>query len=197
MVEDTGERAPPAALPAAGEYWLHAAIVDACPAAIFAKDVQGRYILVNRHWEALFHVARDRVKGKTDYDFFPKENAGLFREHDRQVLEAGSAMIWEETVMVEDSPRVYTSLKFPIQDPSGKVGRSAGLPRTSRSGNMPRRRCTGRTRNWRRGSRSGQRNWSGPTRRCTRRSPGARKRSRSCNRARNTTGRSLKTPSTS
>src|SRR5208283_3958477 len=118
MPPDTGARTPPGEAPAGEEQRLNAAILDACPAVIYAKDTQGRYILVNRQWEALFHAARDQVKGKTDYDLFPKENAELFRERDRQVLEAGTAMVREERLTPGDELHAYTSLRFPIFGPS-------------------------------------------------------------------------------
>src|SRR3989441_5277294 len=40
--------------------------------SIYVKDTQGRYILVNRRFEDLFHVTRAQVEGKTDYDLFPR-----------------------------------------------------------------------------------------------------------------------------
>lgn len=47
MERKTGKRPPPGEAPAGDEQRLNAAIVDACPAVIYAKDTQGRYILVN------------------------------------------------------------------------------------------------------------------------------------------------------
>src|SRR5689334_12761569 len=64
-------------------------IADNTPACIYVKDPEGRYLLVNRSLEILFHVDRKTMHGKTDYDFFPKEMADVFRKNDKQVLETG------------------------------------------------------------------------------------------------------------
>ena len=48
MARKTGKRTPPGETPAGEEHRLNAAIVDASPAVIYAKDSQGRYMLVNR-----------------------------------------------------------------------------------------------------------------------------------------------------
>ncbi len=127
MAQDTGARTPPGETPAGKEQRLNAAIVDACPAVIYAKDTQGRYILVNRQWEALFHAARDQVEGKTDYDLFPKENAESLREHDRQVLEARTAVVCEESVTFGNELHIYSSLKFSIIGSSGMPEAVCGI----------------------------------------------------------------------
>ncbi|HSQ51908.1 MAG TPA: PAS domain S-box protein, partial [Nitrospiraceae bacterium] len=41
------------------------AILDNSPGMVFLKDVEGRYLLVNRQFERAFHITRERVVGKT------------------------------------------------------------------------------------------------------------------------------------
>ena len=43
-----------------------AAILDGSPSAIFVKDPDGRYTLVNRRFEDAFHMKREDILGKTD-----------------------------------------------------------------------------------------------------------------------------------
>ncbi len=50
------------------------AILDHSPTVVFQKDLHGRYLLVNRRWQELFHVAEADAIGKTDLDLFPKES---------------------------------------------------------------------------------------------------------------------------
>src|SRR5712691_922761 len=68
------------------------AVLDNSAAVIYAKDTQGRYILVNRRFEDLFHFTRAQVAGKTDYDLFPEEMADNFRSNDEKVLRAGTPL---------------------------------------------------------------------------------------------------------
>ena len=95
------------------------AILDNSPALIYVKDTQGRYILVNQWYETLFHIAAQEVKGKTDYDLFPKEMAEIYRANDQSVLEAKTALEWEELIPHDDGIHTYLSIKFPLYDATG------------------------------------------------------------------------------
>jgi two-component system, NtrC family, sensor kinase len=99
---------------------LHA-IMDACTAVIYLKDCDGRYQYVNRQFEALFHVSRRDILGKTDFDIFPEENARAFRANDLQVQETGAALELEEVAPHDDGLHTYVSLKFPMRDGDAKI----------------------------------------------------------------------------
>src|SRR5690349_23006339 len=64
-------------------------VADNSAAVIFVKDLEGRFLLINRRFEELFGVSRDDVAGKTDFDLFPVDHAAAFRAFDRRVLAAG------------------------------------------------------------------------------------------------------------
>ncbi|WP_437587452.1 response regulator [Sorangium sp. So ce1000] len=96
------------------------AIVDNAAAVIYVKDLEGRYLMVNRRYEEVFHVAARSMVGKTDYDVFPVEFADGFRAFDRQVAEAGGPLEMEESVPHDDGLHTYTSIKCPLLDESGR-----------------------------------------------------------------------------
>jgi PAS domain S-box-containing protein len=127
MERNTAERTPPDEMPGGDEQKLNAAILDTCPVVIHAKDTQGRYLLVNRQWEALANLSRDQVKGKTDFDLFPEERATACRDLERRVLEAGRVVVSEVSVTVGNERRNYESLKFPIVDASGTTWAIGGI----------------------------------------------------------------------
>jgi PAS domain S-box-containing protein len=102
-------------------------ILDNSSTVVFLKDIQGRYITVNRRYEELFHVKRNEVVNKTDYDIFPREFADKFRMHDEQVLEKLSAIEMEEVVPHEDGLHIYISVKFPLSSPDGKPYAVCGI----------------------------------------------------------------------
>jgi PAS domain S-box-containing protein len=106
---------------------LHAAVFDSCGAAIYVKDLQGRFLLVNRHVGQLFHLPKEQIEGKTGFDIFPKQVAEQLLENDRKVLEAGVSMDFEESVELADGPHVYVSIKFPIRDSSGTIVALGGI----------------------------------------------------------------------
>lgn len=95
------------------------AIMDNSPAAIFVKDLKGRYLIANKRHQELFQMSRAEVRGKTALDIFPKEVAEVLLEHDREVLKAKRPMEWEEVIPHADGPHTYLSVKFPFRDSAG------------------------------------------------------------------------------
>jgi PAS domain S-box-containing protein len=96
--------------------WLHA-IVDNSSALIYVKDLDGRYLFVNRHFERRFGLRREDVVGRTDFELFPRAAAAAYTAHDRDVLETGEAIEAEEPA--EDEGRSWLSIKFPLADEDG------------------------------------------------------------------------------
>jgi len=103
------------------------AILDYTTAVIYVKDLDGKYVLINRRYGELFHVACEAAIGRTDYDLFPKDAADAFRANDRRVLEAGAAMELEEIVPQDDGLHFYISVKFPILGGDGKPCAVCGI----------------------------------------------------------------------
>ena len=94
-------------------------ILDNATAVIYVKTVDGRYVLVNRSFESLFHINRHEIVGKTDYDMFPRDLADVFRANDQQVLAVGAALQFEEVAPHDDGPHTYLSTKFLLYDAAG------------------------------------------------------------------------------
>ena len=102
-------------------------VLDNTTAVIYAKQRDGSYILVNRQYENLFHVSRQDILGKSDYDIFSKEQATAFRENDRLVLASGRPMEFEEVAVQDDGPHTYLSIKFPLFDTSNRPYAVCGI----------------------------------------------------------------------
>ncbi len=95
-------------------------ILDNSFAVIYLKDANGRYLLVNRRYETLFHLERGSVLGKTDHDIFPKLMADAFRANDVQALKSPGALTIEEIAPQDDGLHTYISVKFPLLDAAGQ-----------------------------------------------------------------------------
>jgi PAS domain S-box-containing protein len=102
-------------------------IVDNTTAVVFVKDLDLRYLLVNREYERRHRVRRDQIRGKTDFDVYPPEVAEAVRHNDRQVIEAGVPIQFEETVPSDGGERVYVSAKFLLRDHTGKPYAVCGI----------------------------------------------------------------------
>ena len=96
------------------------AILDNSTAIIWLKDRKGRYMLVNRRFEELFHVQRETLVGKTDHDVFPSYLADGFRANDRRVLKERRPLEIEEVTPQDDGDHTYMTVKFPLFDGTGE-----------------------------------------------------------------------------
>jgi len=103
------------------------AIMDNSPSVIYAKDIEGRYIFVNKVWRDLFTKDREDIIGKTDFEIFSEEFAGKFAANDKDVWEAGHALKSEETAPHDDGPHTYLSVKFPLLDENNKAYAICGI----------------------------------------------------------------------
>lgn len=102
-------------------------IVNNAIAVIYVKDIEGCYLLINRRFEELFHVSREDILGKTDFDIFPKEMAEVFQAFDHKVIAAGSSLEAEEVAPHDDGPHTYISIKSPLCDADGRPYAVCGI----------------------------------------------------------------------
>lgn len=103
------------------------AILDNTSTVVYVKDLEGRYLLINREFETLFGVTLSEVIGKNDYDLFPGEFADAFRAVDRRVAEHGETIEIEEVAPQADGLHTYISSKFPLRGDQSEVYAVAGI----------------------------------------------------------------------
>ncbi len=102
-------------------------VVDNSPAAIFVKDLQGRFLLFNHHVAHLLDHDPDEMIGKTDDDAYPPDLASSFREDDHYVITRGKPIETEEVTELEDGFHEYLTVKFPIYNPEGMIYAVGGI----------------------------------------------------------------------
>jgi PAS domain S-box-containing protein len=95
------------------------AIVDNSQAVIYVKDLDGRYLLVNRRFEEFFELRPEQILGFTDHDLFERGPADAYRAMDLRVIEANRALVEEESVPTPTGEHTYLSIKAPLHDPIG------------------------------------------------------------------------------
>jgi PAS domain S-box-containing protein len=97
-------------------------VVDNIPDMIFVKDAKDlKFVTFNKAGERLLGFTKKEMMGKSDFDFFPKEQAEFFAEKDKQVLEKGELVdIREEEIDTKNGKRWLHTKKIPILDENGK-----------------------------------------------------------------------------
>jgi PAS domain S-box-containing protein len=96
------------------------AILEHAPAAVYIKDREGRFVLVNRYVTELYGLPASELIGKTPSDLQPQSLATELDAHDHAVLERGKLLDVEETLMFGGQRRVLLSSKFPLPAPDGE-----------------------------------------------------------------------------
>jgi PAS domain S-box-containing protein len=96
-------------------------IANNTSSVIYMKNLEGRYLFINKRWENIFNVTRHEVIGKTDLDLFPKEVAEKFIKNDEQIMQSGETFEGEEFAPHDDGVHTYISIKAPLKDSDGMV----------------------------------------------------------------------------
>jgi PAS domain S-box-containing protein len=102
-------------------------ILDNTTAVVFVKDLELRYLLVNREYERRHRVQRDQIRGKTDFDIHPRDVAETVRANDRHVIEGGTSIQFEEIVPMAGGERQYVVVKFLLRDGTSKPYAVCGI----------------------------------------------------------------------
>src|SRR4051812_40593566 len=98
------------------------AVVENIPDMIFVKRASDHmFIRFNRAGENLLGWKREELLGKTDYDFYPKEQADFFHEKDRETFRARMLVdIPEEPITTKShGMRWLHTKKVPVYDEAG------------------------------------------------------------------------------
>lgn len=114
----------------------YGALLDELPVAVFVKDLEGRYLVVNKQFVDEYNerapVTRSELIGRTDYDFLPSTVAEVFDHKDKLVLAGNEIRGLEEQLDHADGAvTFYRTTKLAIRDSAGRacglVGFSSGI----------------------------------------------------------------------
>jgi PAS domain S-box-containing protein len=103
------------------------AILDNTPLAIYVKDMEGRYILVNKTFKENFNVREEDVISKTIYDLRSKGSIEKYMEADQKVIETGKPVEMEDVLKFPDGDHHVLTIKFPLFDHSNKLFAISGF----------------------------------------------------------------------
>ena len=103
-------------------YQILQAVIEATPDAIFVKDLDGRYVLVNEAAARFLGKTPSDIIGKHDLELYPPETARRFIEDDRKVLATGKPHAFEGVATGEGgTEQAYLVTKGVYRDRNGKI----------------------------------------------------------------------------
>jgi PAS domain S-box-containing protein len=103
-------------------YDILQAVIEATPDAIFVKDLNGCYVLVNEAFARFIGKSPVEIIGKRDLELYPEETARRFIDADQQVLATGEPQSFEGIATGEgDTKQAYLVTKGVYRDKNGQI----------------------------------------------------------------------------
>ncbi|MEA2268839.1 MAG: two-component system, cell cycle sensor histidine kinase and response regulator CckA [Solirubrobacteraceae bacterium] len=96
------------------------AIIDNSPALVIVKDLEQRYLLVNRRWEDLFGMPVEDVLGRTSDEVLGDRASGQ-EDLDREVIATGEVREAMATIGEDEAETTFLVVKFPLRDADGQT----------------------------------------------------------------------------
>src|SRR5215471_12444269 len=97
------------------------AVMQATPDAIFVKNLDGCYVLVNEAFARFLGKSPDEIIGKHDLELYDAATAKRFIDDDRQVLAAGVPQTFEGLASGEAGTQAYLVTKGVYRDHDGRT----------------------------------------------------------------------------
>jgi PAS domain S-box-containing protein len=96
-------------------------VIEGTSEAIYLKDAEGRYVLMNRAGARFLGRMPEEIVGKTARELFlPAEAEAVFKM-DREVMESGKVATTELVLTAGETTRTYLTTKNPYRDAKGQV----------------------------------------------------------------------------
>jgi PAS domain S-box-containing protein len=107
------------------------ALIRTIPDMVWLKDPAGVFLACNPAAEKFLDMPESEVVGKTDYDFFPAEEAELYRARDREAAAGADPVTHREWAVVRSDGRraLMETIKTAMRDSGGGLVGVLGIAR--------------------------------------------------------------------
>lgn len=102
-------------------------LLEYLPQKIFHKDRHSVYVSCNENYARDLKIKSEEIKGKTDYEFFPKKLAEKYGADDKKIMASGKMENIEEKY-IQDGQEIWVhTAKTPVKDEKGNVTGILGI----------------------------------------------------------------------
>lgn len=107
------------------------ALLEHIPDRIYFKDKESRFLDVSKSKAEGTGLSRKEFKGKTDFDFFSKEEADGMRKDEQKIMDTGEAVVnqIQKLKMPDGSEKWFSASKVSFYDEKGNVMGTLGITR--------------------------------------------------------------------
>ncbi len=110
-------------------YRLVCGILQGSTEAIFVKNLQGRYLMINPAGARLLQRTVEEIIGKNDTELFPPNIAHQIRDEDNNVILSGQTQVYEDVIPVGDTMQTFLSTKDIYKNSQGEAIGLIGIAR--------------------------------------------------------------------
>ncbi|MDO9465181.1 MAG: PAS domain-containing protein [bacterium] len=100
---------------------LKSLLMESFPNKIFLKDTASVYVFCNSYYAMDLGISPEEIRGKTDYDFFPRDLADKYRSDDQRIMASGQLEQIKENYRIGDEEHTVLTVKVPVRDVDGSV----------------------------------------------------------------------------
>ena len=112
----------------AAQHRMLSGIVSHPENLVYAKDLNGRFLMGNLAVHELFDLPEGSIEGRADSEVLPPSEVASFRRADQAVARTGKRQVFIERLAHRDgSIRTFRSTKFPLRDETGQIYAIAGV----------------------------------------------------------------------
>jgi hypothetical protein len=110
-------------------HYLLYAVLEGITDAVFVKDIQGRYLMINSAGADFIGQPVAEIIGKDDRQLFAPDSARKIIEDDQQILKLGSCGTYEEMLTASGITKTCLTTKTPYRDQGGNILGVLGISR--------------------------------------------------------------------
>ncbi len=103
-------------------------LVEGLPQNIFRKDVNFRFTFANKRFCDTVGCPLEKIIGKTDFDFYPRELAQKYQRDDIRIMSTGEILDTVEAHQTATGGKIYVHVvKTPIRNDEGEIIGTQGI----------------------------------------------------------------------
>jgi len=95
--------------------------IDSASDWISVKDLDGRYLIVNKITAQSLHLEPDDFVGKKPEEIIPADLAEMITEHDAQVIKDDCYHSYNEIIPIDGRNQHFQTIRFPLKDYKGSA----------------------------------------------------------------------------
>jgi PAS domain S-box-containing protein len=97
------------------------AVMDNLPEAVWLKNTDGRYVLVNKQFANLYGMTPSQMLGKVAADLLPAAEAATVETEDQRAVDSAEPTVYESQLVVGGVSRHYEVTKVAVRGADGKL----------------------------------------------------------------------------